>query len=366
MEGREVQLEIDETTPIAVQLAGSPIWKQELWGFFGRNATGFPLPALVSLEPYLPGQIPVVFVHGTASSPARWADMANDLRADPWIRQRYQFLYFYYDTGNPIPYSGMLLRDKLMAAVERMDPKGRDHCLREMVVVGHSQGGLITKLTAVDTGDRLWNSVVRVPPDRVPGSKQFRTLLHQTLFVKPVPSVRRLVFIATPHRGSFLSGGWLTSMLRGLIRLPADVTSQSIDALTKGADFFYGKTPMARGQLPTAADNMTAGNPFLEGLASIPVADGVPYHSIVAVKETFPTVEEGDDGVVQYRSAHLDGAASELVVRSSHSTQSDPHTIQEVRRILHLHGDSLEMAGLECGPSALRSDKRLTEATPGL
>jgi transposase InsO family protein len=111
---------------------------------------------------------------------------------------------------------------------------------------------------------------------------------------------------------------------------------------------------------------MTAGNPFLEGLAGIPVADGVPYHSIVAVKESFPVVEEGDDGVVQYRSAHLDGAASELVVRSSHSTQSDPHTIQEVRRILHLHGDSLEMAGLECGPSARRSDKHRTEATPGL
>ena len=111
---------------------------------------------------------------------------------------------------------------------------------------------------------------------------------------------------------------------------------------------------------------MTAGDPFLEGLAGITVAGGVPYHSIIAVKESFPVVEEGDDGVVQYRSAHLDGAASELVVRSPHSTQSDPHTIQEVRRILHLHGDSLEMAGLECGSNARRSDMRRSKATPGL
>jgi pimeloyl-ACP methyl ester carboxylesterase len=247
-----------------------------------------------------------------------------------------------------------------------MDPKGQDHCLREMVVIGHSQGGLITKLTAVDTGDRLWNTVARVPPDQIPGSEQFRTLLRRVFFVKPVPFVRRLVFIATPHRGSFLSGEWLNSMLRGIVRLPADVTAQSIGALTKGGDFFHGRSLMAGGQLPTAADNMTAGNPFLEGLAGITVTDGVPYHSIVAVKESFPVVEEGDDGVVQYRSAHLDGAASELVVRSSHSTQSDPHTIQEVRRILHLHGNSVAMAGLECGPSARRSDKHRTEATPGL
>jgi len=194
--------------------------------------------------------------------------------------------------------------------------------------------------------------VVRVPPDRDPGSEQFRTLLRRVLFKKPVPFVRRLVFIATPHLGSFLSGEWLGGMLRGIVRLPADLMSQSIGALTKGVNYFYGLTLMAGGQLPTAADNMTAGNPFLEGLAGITVADGVPYHSIVAVKESFPVVEEGDDGVVQYLSAHLDGAASELVVRSSHSTQSDPHTIQEVRRILHLHGDSLEMAGLECGPIA--------------
>jgi hypothetical protein len=107
--------------------------------------------------------------------------------------------------------------------------------------------------------------------------------------------------------------------------------------------------PCATG--PNAArpgENMTAGNPFLEGLARIPVADGVPYHSIIAVKGKGP-VEEGNDGVVAYRSAHLDGATSELVVRSSHSTQSEPATVQEIRRILHLHGAELEAAGMSCG-----------------
>ncbi|HEY2160251.1 MAG TPA: hypothetical protein VGH24_03015, partial [Solirubrobacteraceae bacterium] len=83
VEGRKMPLEIDETTPIAAALAGSPIWAQELWGFFGRTPGGFKLPILVSLEPYRPGRIPVVFVHGTQSSPARWADMANDLLSDP-------------------------------------------------------------------------------------------------------------------------------------------------------------------------------------------------------------------------------------------------------------------------------------------
>jgi len=40
------------------------------------------------------------------------------------------------------------------------------------------------------------------------------------------------------------------------------------------------------------------------------------------------------DGVVAYESAHIDGVVSEKIVRSGHSTQSHPETIEEVKRIL--------------------------------
>jgi hypothetical protein len=43
------------------------------------------------------------------------------------------------------------------------------------------------------------------------------------------------------------------------------------------------------------------------------------------------------DGVVPYWSAHLDGAQSEKIVPSNHSTPLNPEAIAEVRRILHLH-----------------------------
>ena len=349
VEGRTVPLEFEETATIASQLAESPIWKRELWGFLGRAETGDRLPVLASLTPYQRGRIPVVFVHGTASSPGRWADMVNDLLADPWIRHRCHFWFFMYDTGNPVAYSAMLLRDKLTDTVSRLDPDNLDPCLRQMVVVGHSQGGLLTKLTVVDTGPRLWNSVSRVPLAGVPASDEFRTLLSRALFVQPLPFVRRVVFVATPHRGSFRTGAWVNGILRRLVRLPGNLALMSRDTLTHGKGVFYAARTTAR--LPTAAENMTPGNPFLEGLAAIPVADGVAYHSIIAVKGD-GRAEDGNDGVVAYRSAHLEGAASELVVRSSHSTQSEPGTIQEMRRILHVHGDALRAAGLRCVPAA--------------
>ena len=88
--------------------------------------------------------------------------------------------------------------------------------------------------------------------------------------------------------------------------------------------------------LPTAIDNMDWSNPFLRTLASLPIAPGVEAHSIVAVKGDGPP-EKGDDGVVKYTSAHIDGVASELIVRDRHSTQATPETIEEVRRILYAH-----------------------------
>jgi hypothetical protein len=89
-------------------------------------------------------------------------------------------------------------------------------------------------------------------------------------------------------------------------------------------------------RLPTAVDNMSPRHPFVRTLSTIPVAPGVTTHSIVAVEGNGP-VESGDDGVVKYESAHIDGADSELVVRSSHSVQGHPAAIEEVRRILLLH-----------------------------
>jgi hypothetical protein len=85
--------------------------------------------------------------------------------------------------------------------------------------------------------------------------------------------------------------------------------------------------------IPTSITNMNPNNRFIRSLSAIPIADGVVAHSIIAVEGNGPP-EEGDDGVVKFSSAHIDGVASEKIVRSSHSTQGNPETIQEVKRIL--------------------------------
>src|SRR6185369_5673626 len=119
------------------------------------------------LRPYRPGLIPVVLLHGTASSAARWAVLTNALMNDPRIFRRYQFWFFSYETGNAIAYSAMLLREALEETVARLDPEGRDPALRRMVVIGHSQGGLLTKCLVVEPGNALWANVSDEPLDQL-------------------------------------------------------------------------------------------------------------------------------------------------------------------------------------------------------
>jgi hypothetical protein len=206
-----------------------------------------------------------------------------------------------------------------------------------MVVIGHSQGGLLAKMTAVDTGDRFWANISRKPFDEVALSDQTRQILKDGLFVKPLPFVKRLIFIATPHRGSFLAGPQLVRRLvQRLVRLPGDLLGMGTEltGLTSRGDIY---TSMQR--VPTSIDNMSPGHPFIRTLSEIPIDPGVKAHSIIPVKQGLD-IELGDDGVVKYESAHIEGVESELIVRDVHSTQPNPHTIEEVSRILYLHAAS--------------------------
>jgi pimeloyl-ACP methyl ester carboxylesterase len=333
-----VPLESDPSAALAYRLEGAPIWDFELAGFrrgdlsFLGVGKGSDLNGLFMLHPYHPNMIPVVFVHGTASSPARWAEMANELLGDPAIASHYQLWFFIYNSGNPIALSAMRLRESLVEVRKDVDPDGKDPALNQMVVIGHSQGGLLTKMMVVDSGTRFWDSRIKVPFDKAQLDPETRDLLARAMFFKPQPFVTRVIFIATPHRGSFLASNPIAKLGNKFINLPGGLAKSAVqlgklrESRAMGAPFV----------LPTALDNMDASNPFIKTLASLPIAPGVHAHSIIPVQGSGP-VEDGNDGVVEYKSAHIDGVESELVVRSGHSTQGTPETIEEVRRILYEH-----------------------------
>jgi pimeloyl-ACP methyl ester carboxylesterase len=332
-----VPLASDPSTALAYTLEGAPVWDFELAGFrrsdlrlaqFGETTHG-----LGFLNPYRPGRIPVVFVHGTLSSPARWAEMANELLGDPRIAARFQLWFFVYNSGTPALVSAAELRAALRQAEHDLDPEGNDPALRQMVIVGHSQGGLLAKAMAVSSGDAFWTEWSDEKFEDVKFSPETRALLESAIYFDPLPFVTRVIFIATPHRGSFLAESWVGMLARKLVNAPASLAKSSYELATLSNDphLFHW-----RFHIETSIDNMDWSNPGLRVLSSLPIAPGVRANSIIPV-ESAP-IATGDDGVVRYQSAHIEPVESELVVLGSdHSTQANPETIEEVRRILYEH-----------------------------
>ena len=335
--GREVPLELELSSALAHTLEGSAMYRLELKGLLSgdlslpiKNVARFRDDVLL-LAPYQPGRIPVVFVHGTASSPARWAEMLNELQNDPDLWGRYQFWLFTYNTGNPIVYSGGLLADALHKVVANFDPQGKDPALQKMVVIGHSQGGLLTKLLVVNSGNRFWDNAFSVPIEQLQISPETKEILKRSLFFTPLPFVKQVVFIATPHRGSFVAGGWIGSLTGKLISMPAKLLNPMQELIIKNPQ---ASALRSMKDIPRSTDNMDPKHRFIKALDAMSIAPGVMAHSIIAVENPDDPKEEWNDGVVAYSSAHIEGVASELIVHSSHSTQSEPQTIEEVRRIL--------------------------------
>jgi len=331
---RKVPLQADVTIPFAYSLEDSPTWKFGFSGFFSGEQEVDRLGGLYMIQPYRAGKIPVVFVHGTVSSPATWAQMLNTLLGDRQLRERYQFWLFLYTTGKPIVLSAAQLRSSMKEIVSALDPNGLNPALKQMVVIGHSQGGLLTRLMVVESGDETWRGVIGKDFEEFELKDELRDLLRESFFFQPLPFIQRVVFIATPHRGSYAAGSRIGRLGSKLISLPKNFLQFAQDLNTAKI-----LPPEFEGKIPTSVDNMTPTHPFIKTFSEIPLSPDVKSHSIIAVKGDGKP-EEGNDGVVAYVSAHIEGVDSELVVRSGHSAQNHPLTIEEVRRILleHLRG----------------------------
>ncbi len=274
--------------------------------------------SLAFLEPYNPDKIPVVLVHGLVSHPRMWRDVVNELIADPVIGPKCQFWVYYYPTGWPIGYSAMRLREDLAAAAKAVGHH------KNFVLVGHSMGGILSRMQAVSPGDSLVRAVI--PPEN---HGRFRSLppghlARRSLEFQANPQVGRIVFISTPHRGSTMADWSLTTWLTRFVRLPERITSATIDLLPNFAGAPHQFTSISR---------LSPSNPLFKTLEGLPIK--APHHSIIGDRGRGDT-PDSSDGVVAYWSSHLASAESELIVPDDHGAFDDPAAIAELKRILKL------------------------------
>jgi hypothetical protein len=279
-----------------------------------------------------------------------WMEMFNDLRSDPAINRRYQFWFYLYPTGEPFWQVATQLREDLAHARDVFDRDRDEPAFDQMVLVGHSMGGLIAKMQTVESGDSFWRVISDKPFDTLVAPNEVRTRLAHTLFFQPSPGVRRLITIATPHRGCKFANETVRFVAREVIHLP-QVSLKGREQLLKDNPGVFRDPSIVR--VKTSLDSLSPDSPVLPALLHAPHPPSVKYHNIVGLlpnKGLVGKVVADGDGIVTYESAHVDDSASELKVSADHmKVHRHPLAILEVRRILLEHLQDLNATAAVSG-----------------
>ncbi len=330
----EVPIAIDFKSALVEQLGPRVFGNFSLRGLLNPEKHSGKM-GVFATEEYDPKKIPVIFIHGLNSDPHIWLNAMISGIADPEINRRYQIWYFLYPTGLPIPASALVLRNNLQTLREHYDPDNNDPAFQKIILVGHSMGGLLARLQAIDSGDALYAAHFRVPPEQLRVFDEQRKLIRESLFFKKVPSVARVVFIATPHRGSKMADLSFARVIEALIKIPRTALSLTRRLMTVDVQALNPQLMRFRDLGLTSVQNLSPRHPFFGALEERPIL--VPYHSIIGNRGAKGDVAKSSDGVVPYSSSHLEGASSELVVPYSHGCVEKPEVVAEVNRILRLH-----------------------------
>ena len=337
--GRGVPLEADLSTPLAYFL-NQPEFQDADLSTKGLLHPGEArdLQGLYMLEPFDPDKMPVVMVHGLWSSPITWMEMYNDLRSDPLVRQHYQFWFYLYPTGQPFWISATQMREDLAVMRRKLDPTRKDPALDQMVLVGHSMGGLVSKLQTVESEEAFWGTMSDRPFAELHADPEVVQSLAGMFYFRPNPSVRRVVTLGTPHRGSPFANGVTRWVGSKVITLPTKMLEGRNQLLAQNNRYFRDGAPL---DITTSIDSLSPNSPVLPVLLSAAPGPWVSYHNVVG-DDPEPGWEKHlvgkGDGVVSLGSARLDEIRqlqSQIIVPADHSgVHRHPQSILEVRRVL--------------------------------
>ena len=329
--GRAQPLAADFTTPLGVttKLRGGSFLNAGVLGFLRSNLF-IEKSGLFPAEQVQPGKIPVIFVHGLVSEPHDWRFIQNDVMSDPVLRARYQLWVFHYPTSVPVVYSSMLLRQGLHTARGVLDPAGRNPSMRHLTLIGHSMGGLLSRMQIVDGGEAYYRTYFKRPLNQLRLTRDERELVQNAIFFKANPDIGCVTFVCTPHQGSGLAGGIVGKIARLLAGLPTRLIGATMHIITLNRDALVDDAARPGSSI----DSLTPGSRLFTALSQMPPQPRTHLHSIIGDRGKGGDVWHSSDGVVPYWSSHIEPVDSEVVLPASHSALADTRVSEEIRRIL--------------------------------
>lgn len=303
--GYSLPLEADFTTPYALWLANSKFVSQPLLTLVGLDKT-LQEPHIFMMQPYDPNRKIIVMLHGLASSPQAWVNLANEILGDPLLREHYQIWQVYYPTSAPLMFNRHAIKYAIEDAVNYFDPNRIYPASTDMVLVGHSMGGVLARLLVSDSPDENWdNWIAQYSLDKTRAKlaeAEFKSLFS----FEALPNIGRVIFIASPHQGTpFASQAWVRRVSQ-FVTLPITLigkTTELVSLLSRPDD--QSDTTLTRSL--NSIDNLSEDNPFLRMTTALAITANLPYHSIIGQEDPNLALEQSSNGVVPYQSSHLPG-----------------------------------------------------------
>lgn len=331
--GKSYPLAANFSAPYGLWLAENNLGAAAYLSLIDREER-LTMPHLYMLEPYNPNKKVIVLVHGLASSPEAWIALTNDIMGDSILREHYQVWQVFYSTNMPILESRFQIYALLKQAFGGLNPN--DPADKDAVLIGHSMGGIISRLL-VSNADISQSALSMMSPYQQAKLKK-HPIVSERLKIQPITNFDRAVFMSSPNRGTDFADLWFTRAARKIIKLPGAFLGAVTDTITnQDIDAKDILTRIDKGLIQNGPSDLSHKSKFMALTEDINPPKGFVFHSIIGNKTNSKDPDVMTDGIVPYKSAHLDGATSEVIIKGGHSIQKTPEAVLELRRILRQH-----------------------------
>ena len=311
----------------------------ETTGLFNADKVEDKL-GIYAIEPLSTAKIPILMIHGLNSSPLIWRRLSWAIFSNPQLSARYQVWHAFYPSGPPPFFNAMRLRKLTDELLQHISPDLQAVAANNMVIVGHSMGGIISKTYVQNSGNALWDTTFYRPPAELPVDDDTRHTLEDIFIFTAKPYVKAVVFIDTPHRGAATADGWIGRLASMMITLPQTMKSVFNHmwlALTE-EDIKPAMRGFMSGFGPNSVDVLSPKHPLVQQLSQLPLQ--APVYSVIGNNDpsrcrSASSCKTLHDSVVPYHSAYLQAAQAEIVVPSQHNSYQSPEAIAFILDILH-------------------------------
>src|SRR5690606_13257009 len=265
LHGLRVPLSANYSAGYGLWLARSGFNRQSLQTLFGREQ-GITRPHLYLMQPYDPDRRILLMIHGLASSPEAWVNVANEVLGDDVLRREFQIWQVYYPTNMPLVLNQSAIRRIIVDAMQHFDPEGSARASHGTVLIGHSMGGVLSRLLVSSADDQLWTWLQQNYELDDGRLERAGPRLDSMLRFEPLPSVGRVVFRAWPHRARRAAGCRLGRLRGQLARLPLPVLGEVGELLLRDG----GRAePIA---LPKCIENLSESGSVVRATAGLAIS----------------------------------------------------------------------------------------------